>query len=103
MASQVESKKKKKEPNEIVVVKNNSDYIRMKLNRLMKNPVSLTIFNLFLCLFFWFLTCHVNIFLNFLTTRKSLYKYQKDIMKRKMQTKHLILLGILSKTISPHL
>jgi hypothetical protein len=41
MASQVEGKKKKKEPNEIVVVKNNSDYIRMKLNRLMKNPVSL--------------------------------------------------------------
>jgi hypothetical protein len=41
MASQEEGKKKKKEPNEIVVVKNNSDYIRMKLNRLMKNPVSL--------------------------------------------------------------
>lgn len=32
-------KSKKREPKEVVVIKNTYDYQRMKLDRLMKNPV----------------------------------------------------------------
>jgi len=41
MADTEEKKKKKREPQEIVVIKNTYDYQRMKLDRLMKNPVRL--------------------------------------------------------------
>lgn len=39
MAESTEKKKKVREPKEVVVVKNTYDYQRMKLDRLMKNPV----------------------------------------------------------------
>jgi hypothetical protein len=41
MADDDEKKKKQREPKEIVVVKNTYDWQRMKLDRLMKNPVSI--------------------------------------------------------------
>lgn len=41
MAESTEKKKKIREPKEVVVVKNTYDYQRMKLDRLMKNPVIL--------------------------------------------------------------
>ena len=44
MAVSTEKKKKIREPKEVVVVKNTYDYQRMKLNRLMKNPVRFGIF-----------------------------------------------------------
>lgn len=44
MSEPVEKKKKVREPKEIVVVKNTYDYQRMKLDRLMKNPVSGSLF-----------------------------------------------------------
>ena len=44
MAESTEKKKKIREPKEVVVVKNTYDYQRMKLNRLMKNPVRFGIF-----------------------------------------------------------
>jgi hypothetical protein len=39
MADSTEKKKKIREPKEVVVIKNTYDYQRMKLDRLMKNPV----------------------------------------------------------------
>lgn len=39
MADNPEKKKKIREPKEVVVVKNTYDWQRMKLDRLMKNPV----------------------------------------------------------------
>ena len=39
-----EAKKKFREPKEIVVVKNTYDWQRMKLDRLMKNPVCSILF-----------------------------------------------------------
>ena len=41
MSEPDEKKKKFREPKEIVVVKNTYDWQRMKLDRLMKNPVGL--------------------------------------------------------------
>ena len=37
-----EKKKKFREPKEVVVIKNTYDWQRMKLDRLMKNPVGFT-------------------------------------------------------------
>lgn len=40
MSDSNENKKKVREPKEVVVLKNTYDYQRMKLDRLMKNPVT---------------------------------------------------------------
>lgn len=79
MAEQNEKKKKIREPKEVVVVKNTYDYQRMKLDRLMKNPVRAE--HIFVGL--WNSNSDHRLFAY---SRINQFSYLKELKKRKVQT-----------------